>query len=546
MSGVFQIGACTIDPSRNVIRRDGAEQTVEPKVMEVLCCLAAHEGEVMSRQALIDAVWGVAYGGDESLTRAISLLRKALQTQAGGSDIIQTIPKRGYLLKLPPADAPSPVVVSPLVRRPRLRAIFLLAGLAILGLIISGLVFTRLSAPPPSLIEGVVVVVQPFISSPDGGDGQVLTSDVTAALARFDQIRVRSNTSAETAANRPDARRYYVYGVAGTVSGEGAARRLGVQLRNQATGDTLWSGEEDISGTDRDRAVSTLAAELELAILQAAKTDVQKKRPVALSPWELVLLGTWVPGADREWQGPPTKDSYWVWERAIAKNPDFALAHASLAQVMANFALFDPPSDTPAQAARAAASADHALQLAPYDAGVLFQVALYHKYAGHRDQATAMLKRVLELEPDNVVAQIELAYVNGQCSAQSGDAITRLKTLDGTLRPANPAHWVVLSRIADLSLARGDYAQAQDYARRSRQIVRQTWSSITLAAADAALGDATEAHQIGAEHAAQWPALNYGRFADGPLSRWCLGGDTSQARKAFVKLDAIMTSPVSE
>jgi len=66
---------------------------IEPKAMDVLCALAGRNGEVMSREALIDAVWAVRFGGDESLTRVVSMLRKTL-----GAGAIETVSKRGYRL----------------------------------------------------------------------------------------------------------------------------------------------------------------------------------------------------------------------------------------------------------------------------------------------------------------------------------------------------------------------------------------------------------------------------------------------------------------
>lgn len=515
----FRLGGFTVDPSRNLIASESGETTVEPKVMEVLCYLCAHAGEVVARNAIIDAVWGVAYGGDESLTRAISLLRKALT-----DDAIRTIPKRGYSLALEPGE----VTDAPQTARPRRRWWPWLAGAAVVILAVAGIALFYRPQPPVSRINGIIVLVKPLASDTGG----VQADSLTASLARFDQIKVRRFQAGAP----PDTRTAYVYVVAGALSQDGGRGRMTVQLQDYASGDTLWSGGETYDAGAPDRAVSALSAELEPAILKAAKAEVQKKPAITLSPWELILLGTWVPGADQEWQGPPTENSYWVWERAIAKDPGFALAHASLAQVMANFALFDPPSDTADHTARAAQSADRALQLAPYDAGVLFQIALYQRYAGRRSEAAATLQRVLDLEPDNVMARIELDYVDGQCSAHSEAAGARLKALDATLPPSSPARWVILSHLADMALARGDYAAARDNAARSRQIVRQVWSSITLAAADAELGDARQAAEVGNEHRKQWPALDYGRFADGNLSKWCLGGDTAKARDAFVKL----------
>lgn len=505
-----------IDVAHNRVDVAATSHQIEPKPMEVLYALASRNGQVVSRQALIDEVWGVAYGGDESLTRAISLLRKVLP------DHIRTIPKRGYVFTA------EPETVETFAKPRRLRVWAGLAGLALIAVCAAGWLMSR--PAPVSQKEGIVVLIRPFIASGDGRAAAVATAGLISSLSHFDQISVRA---AGTGAP-PDLKRDYVYVVTGALAGD----HLDLQMLDPATGDTLWSG----SAPYDNRAASALAAELEPAALIVTKRRVQARPATELSPWELILLGSWIPGADQEWQGAPGDQSYWVWERAIAQAPDFALAHASLAQVMANFALFDPPSDTPAHAARAARAAERALQLAPYDAGVLYQIALYDRYAGKREAAIATLDQVLAKEPDNVAAQIERDFAHGQCAPDSAAASVRLRTLDDSLPPADPRHWVILSRLADLALGRGDYAAARTYAARSRLMVRQVWSSVTLAAADAELGKTGEARLVGLEHHAQWPALDYGRFASGAVDRWCYGGDTRYAAAAFRKLDAAIKS----
>jgi DNA-binding winged helix-turn-helix (wHTH) protein len=89
----FQIADRTVFPTRNRVRGPAGEVHIEPKAMDVLCTLAGRNGEVMSREALIDAVWAVRFGGDESLTRVVSMLRKTL-----GAGAIETVSKRGYRL----------------------------------------------------------------------------------------------------------------------------------------------------------------------------------------------------------------------------------------------------------------------------------------------------------------------------------------------------------------------------------------------------------------------------------------------------------------
>ncbi|MEO0785809.1 MAG: winged helix-turn-helix domain-containing protein, partial [Pseudomonadota bacterium] len=60
-----------------------------------------HAGDVVSRDLLIEDVWHLEHGGDDSLSRAISVLRKAFRDAGAAEEIIETIPKRGYRLKVP-------------------------------------------------------------------------------------------------------------------------------------------------------------------------------------------------------------------------------------------------------------------------------------------------------------------------------------------------------------------------------------------------------------------------------------------------------------
>ena len=105
--GRFRIDRYVVDPQRNRIVGPEGPVAVQPKVVDLLCLLAERPGEVISRAELIDRLWGVEYGGDESLTRAVSQLRKALQDGREEPRVVETIAKRGYRLIVPvlPADS---------------------------------------------------------------------------------------------------------------------------------------------------------------------------------------------------------------------------------------------------------------------------------------------------------------------------------------------------------------------------------------------------------------------------------------------------------
>jgi len=95
---LMQIGTANIDFDSHQITGPAGDYSVEPKVMEVLSVLAENAGQVVTRESLIDQVWGVGYGGDERLSRAISILRKSFGDTRGKHNYIQTIPKTGYKL----------------------------------------------------------------------------------------------------------------------------------------------------------------------------------------------------------------------------------------------------------------------------------------------------------------------------------------------------------------------------------------------------------------------------------------------------------------
>jgi len=98
VNGDFHIGAWLVQPSLDTVSCNGSRRHLEPKVMEVLVCLAKHSCETVSKEQLIRTVWGDTFVTDDVLTRCISELRKALDDDPKEPHIIETIPKRGYRL----------------------------------------------------------------------------------------------------------------------------------------------------------------------------------------------------------------------------------------------------------------------------------------------------------------------------------------------------------------------------------------------------------------------------------------------------------------
>lgn len=96
----FQVGDWLVAPKLNSLSSNSKTVRVEPKVMQVLVCLAEVE-DVVSKDVLMRKVWADTFVTDDVLTRCISELRKALADDPKRPQYIQTIPKGGYRLIAP-------------------------------------------------------------------------------------------------------------------------------------------------------------------------------------------------------------------------------------------------------------------------------------------------------------------------------------------------------------------------------------------------------------------------------------------------------------
>jgi DNA-binding winged helix-turn-helix (wHTH) protein len=110
----FRAEGWLCEPRLNRMTRDGRVIQVEPKVMEVLVCLAGRGGEVVTRNELLETVWAGTAVSEQVLSRAVSELRKVFRDDSRTPRVIETIAKRGYRLIVPvepaePTPPPAPV-----------------------------------------------------------------------------------------------------------------------------------------------------------------------------------------------------------------------------------------------------------------------------------------------------------------------------------------------------------------------------------------------------------------------------------------------------
>ncbi len=120
----LRIADWLLEPELNQLSGPTGTVHLEPRTTAVLLDLAAHPGEVRSRDEILQAVWGDAFVGEAVLTHSVWELRKAFGDDAKQPRFIQTVPRRGYRLVAPVLESGGTVVktlmVSDLVGSTRL------------------------------------------------------------------------------------------------------------------------------------------------------------------------------------------------------------------------------------------------------------------------------------------------------------------------------------------------------------------------------------------------------------------------------------------
>ena len=114
-SFVFRFADIEVREREFALVRAGETLAVEPKAFRVLLILLRNPGKLIPKQELLDAVWGDAAVTENSLARAVGLLRKLLGDEAHSPRFIETVATVGYrfLASVKAVEDPAVVPVAP-------------------------------------------------------------------------------------------------------------------------------------------------------------------------------------------------------------------------------------------------------------------------------------------------------------------------------------------------------------------------------------------------------------------------------------------------
>jgi pimeloyl-ACP methyl ester carboxylesterase/DNA-binding winged helix-turn-helix (wHTH) protein len=93
---IFEFDGCELDIYRYQLRRDGQVEPVEPQVFDLLTVLLRERDRVMSKQELLDTVWGSRFVSESALTSRVKAARRAIGDDGRVQRLIRTVHGRGY------------------------------------------------------------------------------------------------------------------------------------------------------------------------------------------------------------------------------------------------------------------------------------------------------------------------------------------------------------------------------------------------------------------------------------------------------------------
>jgi DNA-binding winged helix-turn-helix (wHTH) protein/TolB-like protein/Tfp pilus assembly protein PilF len=152
----FRIGDWEVLPQRRELHRDDEVVQPEPKQLKVLLSLAQRDGDVVTRDELVEECWDGRPTADEPINRSISQLRKHLGDTERPYQYIDALVKSGYCLKQPVIlSEPDEQPVTPLViesrKRSRLWAV-------VAGLVLIGVASWFINGGPAKPIESIAIL----------------------------------------------------------------------------------------------------------------------------------------------------------------------------------------------------------------------------------------------------------------------------------------------------------------------------------------------------------------------------------------------------
>ena len=375
---MYEFAGFRLDSARRVLERAGHPIALYPRAFDALQLLVERSNQLLPKDELLSQLWPGLVVEENSLARVISDLRKALGESA---DCIVTVARRGYRLDAEVRTL-TPVTSS---LAPACKALAVLPFSAVggteddkrLSFGMADALITRLSRIKEIAVRPTTSITRYLDATPSPGEiGRELRADVV---------------------------------LSGSVRRSSTQVRVTVQLIDVATEAALWADKFDEAPADVFAIEDSISERVADAL--APELTGQERRSVIRRPtqnaeaYDLYLRG-------RFWlsrrTGEALRKAVECFERAVLLDPQYALAHASIAEAyiflsIASATIEAAPPREVVPLALAAAQRALAIDDKISEAhSVLGHIA--HNFEWNWPAAEAALQRAISLGPNNAAA----------------------------------------------------------------------------------------------------------------------------------------------
>lgn len=463
--------------------RNGELISLPPKVLEMLILLVQKQGEIVTREELLDTVWPDTHVEEGNIKYTISLLRKAL-----GKELVQTIPRRGYRFvakvsaapangnrtltasESPPAISFEPAINTDTGVQTRSRRV-LYAGILALALVGIGVGIwwkfwkTPVTATTNTGVKSLAVL--PLRSLSDDETSKAISSGLTSSLisrlGSLNRFVIRPFDSVEGYAKGGAdpikfAERLRVDSVLeGTIQVVEKRIRVDVRMIDVRSGGQLWTAsfvetEDDVFKL-QDKLAAQVANSLVTRLTQQEQTLLARKSTDNAEAYRAYVRGRAI--LDRK-NADLLEKAIDEFQKAVTLDPAFALAYAGLADAFVALSNPLPAAEALDSFKKAETYAQKALELGEDSAEVhttLGRIKRIHywDWAG----AEKDFRRAIQLNPNQAEAHRFLAQTlsllgrHDEAIAEINHAIE--------INPISPA--ITMAQFSILE-SHGDYDQA--------------------------------------------------------------------------------------
>jgi TolB-like protein/DNA-binding winged helix-turn-helix (wHTH) protein/Tfp pilus assembly protein PilF len=438
----FQLDCASFELRRQGRAQKSERVSLERIPMELLILLLERQGSVVTRQEIVDRLWGkdVFVDTEHGINTAIRKIRQALKDNPEQPRFILTVTGKGYCFvagengnqrSAAPSETPTVIperqprpsgsdvpergpdaVVMPAVQSNRAKLAIVIAICVVVAAILIAFLRHRIvRANQASQIHSIAVIPLANLSGDAAQDyfADGMTDELITALAKNRNLRIVSRTSAMQykGVKRPlpdIARELNVDGILeGSVSRVGNRVHTTVQLIHAPSDAHIWA-----ESYDRDLSeVIFLPEELSQTIAKEVKAAVSpptRQRSISPEAHDAYLQGLYF------WYRGDFDHSKQYFQKAIDLQPDYAAAWAGLGDSYGVRA----GGDTPPQAAfakneeysRKALELDDSVAEAHNSMAALY---LFHAWDWNRAEAEA--QRAIELNPNLAAAHHLRSYI---------------------------------------------------------------------------------------------------------------------------------------